>query len=280
MAKTMFGAMSGIWPVNWGILIHEVVARALFHIGRKPSFFSPFVLHLYQHYDLLLADEEDLLIIASDAVAYKLHPEAREMETSSDPIIPEAPPSSPGNPPPLTRPASPRPPFSHPEAGPSSETTWRNVDLSAWDFPDNPFKQVQEGLEELQHQYSRLEHIARGANQALDNCGPGNILQELAKETDRKELEQVKTENAHLTAQVAAMAQELSQKNEEIRKYHAEQALVFSRIREMVGHPAEIVNKAHLYDRMMASGEPASAKQALPILVKYTRTMKDLLAKI
>jgi hypothetical protein len=66
----------------------------------------------------------------------------------------------------------------------------------------------------------------------------------------------------------------------EIRKYHAEQAVVFTRIRAMVGHPAEIVNKAQLYDRMMAFGEPAFAKQALPILVKYTRTMKDLLAEI
>jgi hypothetical protein len=97
---------------------------------------------------------------------------------------------------------------------------------------------------------------------------------------DRKELEQVKTEKTHLTAQVAAMAQELSQKNEEIRKYHAKYAVVFNRIREIVGNPTEIVNKAHLYDRMMASGEPTSAKQALPILVKYTRTMKDLLVEI
>jgi hypothetical protein len=80
------------------------------------------------------------------------------------------------------------------------------VDLSSWDFPDNPFRRVQEGLEELQHQYSRLEHIARGARQALDNCGPGNILRELAKRADRKELEQVKTEKAYLTAQVASMA--------------------------------------------------------------------------
>ena len=35
-------------------------------------------------------------------------------------------------------------------------------------------------------------------------------------------------ENAHLNAQVIAMAQELSQKSEEIRKFHAEQAVVFS----------------------------------------------------
>jgi hypothetical protein len=99
----------------------------------------------------------------------------------------------------------------------------------------------------------------------------------LAKRADRKELEQVKTEKAHLTAQVAAMAQEMSQKNEEIQKYHA---VVFNQIHELVGNPAEIINKAHLYDQMMASGERTSAKQALPILVKYTRTMKDLLGEI
>ena len=42
----------------------------------------------------------------------------------------------------------------------------------------------------------------------------------------------------------------------------------------------KIVNKAHLYDRMMETGDPASAKQTLPILVKYSRTMKDLMAEI
>ena len=49
------------------------------------------------------------------------------------------------------------------------------------------------------------------------------------------------------------MSKELSQKNGELRKYHAEQALPFSRIRKMVENSAENVNKAHLYGRMMAS---------------------------
>ena len=47
----------------------------------------------------------------------------------------------------------------------------------------------------------------------MNDCGPENILQELAKRADQKELdqvkkklEQVKTENAHLNAHVAAMA--------------------------------------------------------------------------
>ena len=272
------------------MLIHEVVGWAIPHIGRKPSYLSPFILHLYKHFECITMDEEDPLIIASEEVAYKLHPTVADSSTSSDAIIPEAPPSSPGSPPPsFRRPNSPPPPLlhHHPEAGPSWDTTWRNVDLSAWDFPENPFKRIHDELEDLQTRYYRLEHITRGANQALVNCGPGNILRELAKRADRKELDQVKKEldqvkmeNAHLHGQVATMTQELSQKSEEIRKYHAEQAVVFSRIRELVGHPGKIVNKARLYDHLVESREPVSAIQTIPILVKYSRMMNNMFAEI
>ena len=210
MANTLFGAMSRAWPVNWGLIIHEIVERALPHISRKPSFLSPFNLHLYQHFDCITAEEEDLLTIAADEVTYKLQPEVGDTgtETSSDPVLPEAPPSSPGSPPPsFWRPNSPPPPHYHPEAGPSRQATWRNVDLFAWDFPDNSFKRIHEELEDLQTQYYQLKHITRGANLALDNCRPGNILRELAKRADRKELEQANTENAQLTAHVAEMTQ-------------------------------------------------------------------------
>ena len=138
-------------------------------------------------------------------------------------------------------------------------------------------------LTELQTQYYRLEHITRGANQALDDCGTGNILRELTKRADRKELdqakrelEQVKTENAHLNAQVSSMAQELSRKNEEIRKYHAEQAVVFQRIRELIGQPAKAVTKARLYDHIIESGDPIDTQKTIPILVKYSRLMNGL----
>ena len=135
-------------------------------------------------------------------------------------------------------------------------------------------------MTELQNQYFRMEHITRGVNRALGNCGPGNILRELAKRTDRKQVEALETEKAQLAAQVAAMTRELAQKSEEIRKYEAEQTVVLSRVRQLVGHPGEIVNKAHLYDQLMESADPSSARQTLPILVKYSRSMKDLLKEI
>ena len=113
LANTLFGALSGSRPVNWGLLYHEDVAKAIPNIGKKSSFLSPFIFHLYHQYDLLVPDEEDELTIAADEVTYKLQLEAGETKTSSDPIVPDAP-SSPGSPPPLPRPDFPTPPLSYP----------------------------------------------------------------------------------------------------------------------------------------------------------------------
>lgn len=90
----------------------------------------------------------------------------------------------------------------------------------------------------------------------------------------------METKKAQLAAHVAAMTQELAQKSEEIRRYQAEQSVMLNRVRELVGHPGEIVNKAHLYDRLMETANPSSAQQTLQILVEYSRSMKDLLKEI
>ena len=161
------------------------------------------------------------------------------------------------------------------------------MDPSGWKIPDAPFQRVHDDLTEIQAQFHRLEHIAQGASQALGVCGPGNIIREIAKRADRKELEQARKElaqarleNAHLQAQRASMADELVQKSEEIRKYHSEQTVIFGRIRELVGHPGKIANKARLYDQLVESGDPVSARQTIPILVKYSRMMNNLFADI
>ena len=62
MANTLFGAMSGSRPINWGLIIHEIVAKALPNIGKKPSFLSPFIFHLYHQYGLLVPNEKDELM--------------------------------------------------------------------------------------------------------------------------------------------------------------------------------------------------------------------------
>ena len=50
--------------------------------------------------------------------------------------------------------------------------------------------------------------------------------------------------------------------------------MVQSRVRELVGHPGEVVNKAHLYDQLMESADPSSARQTFQIMVKYSISLK------
>ena len=111
MANTMFGALFGVRPVNWGLLIQELVARSIPSIGQKPSYLSPFILHLYQHYGCTTWEEDDMIMIAVEEINYKLQPVAPNTNTESDHEIPERHPSPPGSPPPVSRmPNSPPPP--------------------------------------------------------------------------------------------------------------------------------------------------------------------------
>jgi hypothetical protein len=71
MANTLFGAMSGVRPVNWGRLIQEYVEKNIPYIGQKPFFLSPYILHLYQHYGCINEADEDARTIAEDEVAYQ-----------------------------------------------------------------------------------------------------------------------------------------------------------------------------------------------------------------
>lgn len=146
------------------------------------------------------------------------------------------------------------------EAGSSMEPHWRGIDISSFEYLQTPFKWIQEEITNLQNQFFWLEHITRGVSKALDNCGPKNILRELAKKTNRLIVDALEIEKAQLTAQVVAMTQELTQKNEEIRRYQAEQMVVLNQVRDLVGNPGEIVNKAHLYNKLVETAEPSSAK--------------------
>ena len=66
--------------------------KSLPHIGQKPSFLSPYILHLYEHHGYVNEAKEDMLTIAEDEVVYKLGPEVEMAETgtedSSDIAIP------------------------------------------------------------------------------------------------------------------------------------------------------------------------------------------------
>jgi len=154
MANTLFGAMSGVWPVNWGRLIQEYVERNISFIGWKPSFLSPYILHLYKHYECLTVAEEDAMMIAEDEVAYKLGSEVALEESGSEEssegpaalkpalpdhvLVPAYPPVS-ARISETKRAPTPRP---QEEGAPTREQPWRNINSATWEPPEHPFVKV------------------------------------------------------------------------------------------------------------------------------------------
>ena len=165
--------------MNWGLIIHEIVTRGIPQICKRPSYISPFIMHLYAYHGCTTVDEDDKLITVREEIAYKLQPVPHESSSEGDPPISEAPPSSLGSPPksfrradsspppsPRHPPVSPhRPPQSPHVAGPSrtpAEAPWQNVDLSTWRSPDNPFQRVYADLADFQTQYYRWSILLGG----------------------------------------------------------------------------------------------------------------------
>ena len=154
VTNTLFGALSGVQPVNWVLIIHDIVERGLSLIGRKPSYLFPSIMHLYACFGCTTVDEDDMLISVEDEITYQLQPMADDGGTKSDHPIPDATPSPPGSPAETSRRAGSPPPPSphHPshsprcpppgqhDAGPSrtqAEASWQNVDLSTWTFSED-----------------------------------------------------------------------------------------------------------------------------------------------
>ena len=53
--------------------------------------------------------------------------------------------------------------------------------MTSFDFEDNPSQQIQEEMDQLQGQYSKLEYVTKGACKLFGNCRPANICKELEK---------------------------------------------------------------------------------------------------
>ena len=59
VGNTIFGALSGERPVDWGIVVKDLVQRLLSGMGKsKATPICPYVFHLYHLQELLLPAEK------------------------------------------------------------------------------------------------------------------------------------------------------------------------------------------------------------------------------
>ena len=110
VANTLFGALSGVRPVNWGIIIQDIVEKGIPLIGQRTSYLTPFILHLYACFGCTTVNEDDILIAAEEEIRFRLQPRPADDGEEGNPPVPEASPSQPGSPPESSRRAGTLPP--------------------------------------------------------------------------------------------------------------------------------------------------------------------------
>ena len=74
--NTVFGALMGDRPVDWGLLIYDVVTRMVGLVSKfKPTMVCPFMFHLYKERQVLRSSELAPYTLAMEMVKYDCTPD-------------------------------------------------------------------------------------------------------------------------------------------------------------------------------------------------------------
>ena len=84
VGNTIFGALSGERPVDWGIVVKDLVQRLLFGMGKSKAMpICPYVFHLYHSHELLLLAEKKEYRTKEALLKYNVESEGEEDPDSS-----------------------------------------------------------------------------------------------------------------------------------------------------------------------------------------------------
>ena len=86
------------------------------------------------------------------------------------------------------------------------------------DFQDNPFFRIQEEIDQLHNQYSKLEYITKGAYKLLGNNRPADLCKELEKAIQQKDVVTLEVNNVKLKGLVADLKGQIAEKDKEIKR--------------------------------------------------------------
>ena len=79
VGNTIFGALSGERPVDWGIVVKDLMQRLLFGMGKsKATPICPYVFHLYHLHELLLPAEKKEYRIKEALLKHNVESEGEE----------------------------------------------------------------------------------------------------------------------------------------------------------------------------------------------------------
>ena len=295
VGNTIFGALSGERPVDWGVVVKDVVQRLLSGMGKsKATPICPYIFHLYHAHELLLTNEKKEYRIQEALVKHNVeldedddpaslaNPE--EKESSDDSKCESLTPSeireiqkqeaarlkkSPANR--RKQPPAPRDPATSKRKSPGPG--------DAVDVVERNYQTIAFACREIRVREREREALIQEVCQRLGNVRPKKLLEAIEHLPSQKRMEELEAKVSFVQEKNKKANEDLKEEKEVHRKAvdKLNLSLAFNqKLEAYVGNAGDVINKAQLFDANLAQ-HPVTAKKVIPVLVDFADKMEELL---
>ena len=292
LGNTIFGALSGEGPVDWGVVIKDLVQRLLSRMGKSKAIpICPYVFHLYHSHKLLLPAEKKEYRIKEALLKHNVESEREEdpkspvnsdEEESSDDSECESLSSreireiqkqdvarlkkSPLNK--RQQPLAAKEPIANKRKSPP-----------LLEGLDRSYQVIAHAMKDIREREREQQGLIRAMCARLGNVQPDGLLEAVDDLPSQKKVDELEAKNAFLLEKSNKISAELKEEKEEHKKAldKLNLSLAFNqKLETYVGNTGDVVNKAKLFDANLAKNS-VTARKVIPVLVDFAEKMEELL---
>ena len=293
VGNTIFGALSGERPVDWGVVVKDLVQRLLSGMGKsKATPICPYIFHLYHSHELLLPTEKKEYRIQEALVKHNV--ESEKDEDPASPANPDEEGSS--NDSDECESLSPseireiqkqeaawlkKSPVNKRKQPPAAKEPISNKRKSPapLEGSDRSYQVIAHSLKDIREREREQQGIIRALCARLGNLQPNGLLEAIDQLPSQKRLEELEAKTTFLQEKSKKASEELKKEKEAHRKALDKLNLFLAfnqKLETYVENNGDMVNKAQLFDANLAQ-HLVTAKKVIPVLVDFADKMEELL---
>ena len=292
VSNTIFGALSGERPVDWGVVVKDLVQRLLTGMGRsKATPICPYVFYLYHSHKLLLpAEKQEYRIkeallkhnVESEGEEEPENPEDPDEEESSDDSECES--LTSGEIREIQKQDAARlkkSPLNKRKQPPTPEEPVVNKRKSPlpMDASERNYQIIANACREIRAREHKREALIQALCKGLGNVQLDELLEAFDDLPSQKKVHELEAKNVFLHEKANKTEAELKEGKEEHKKAldKFNLSLAFNqKLETYVGHTGDVVNKAKLFHANLAKNLVTAGK-VIPVLVNFAEKMEELL---
>ena len=285
-ANTIFGSFQGKREADWSQLMSELISKLLKSLPKaKSTPLSSYLAHLY-HQEELLSPEEVRSWTAQDKIWSYGDTESDAGSGESEADQPESSPIRPSQQTPVAptrtgvkRKSTPRTP-----EGETRGTRPRLAEADLLDDPESPCARIIVAAREVHHHISIRENMLERISD-LVGCATRSRLVECVEAalTNSNRIRELEETERRLTKEKATLLEQSRVQDERVRQATASataSARAIVEVREALAIPADVVNKARLFEDRLSKEEHLSRNKIIRFLVDQATSMERCLEEM